>query len=323
MIILDKTTYLHDYDSCYIKHVIKEIYGYIGFTDQLQGVDREYETAMAHDKNRTFFADILGKKSIGELIQSAKDSQNFQSDPKGKLPDEIKFVQECIKRLHEQKIILVIDDFEILRRDENKIFLQKIKDLINAEGIIPLFVMYTDTFNDLKEKQDELLKDYAALEVLPLTTPELKEMLIRRMFYFTDKDIPADPLSHSNEMFTMFKDRTLDIIGDASKGNPLKFIMLLKDTIALANEKNEKNLNEEMAKSIIFESISVPENLSTIQKQVFEFVKERGEVTIEDVKRFHGKSKIAAFFILKGLYEIRLLDKKRQGREMKYFIKSQ
>ena len=318
---LDKRIYLHDYNACYIS-IVREIYSHVWALHQLEGSEREYETVKAQEKIRDFAKNLHSKKTTKELLDDAKGLGIFNSDPNSKMSDEIKFIYDSLKQLKEQKILLILDDFEILQKPESIVTLQKLKDIMSLDGIIPVMVMHTETFNKLNQQQDEILKDCSSIEILPLTVPELKELLIRRMFYFSGKEIPPDPLSHSTEMFSMFKGKTLDIIGEASRGNPLNFINFLKDTIALANEENEKSLNEEMAESVIFESIAVPENLSIIQKQVFELVKEKGKVTIEDVRKFHGKSRIAAFFILKGLYELGLLDKKREGREVKYFIKT-
>ncbi len=239
---------------------------------------------------------------------------------------EVTLLEELCKNF-KKHILFVFDDFEVLRQEDNKLALQELKNILSSmtskQGfkIFSMFILYTDTLKLLISKNDDIIKDGVGIEVLLATNGELKKMLWERILkYKLDRrDFESTP----NYLIELqpFTEAAVDMCARNVSGNPLAFINILKEGVALANERKYSNVTEEIITVILDRKTVIPSDLSITEKQILEYIKGKGQVTIDEIKAFQGKTKVAAFYTLNSLYKKDILIKDRKGKLMLYSIK--
>ena len=313
-----KVSYAYGFDYCYADIVIMLCVFLFGINREEA---REMESVKTHKKYHTLMNIVMERQRTITTKEILDEAVKLSIIEKNDDNAYIKLVEELVTRLKKHKIGLVFDDFELLLNDDTKQLLQELRALLKVKDVFSILVMYTETLNSLVKNNEELIKDASQVEILPLTTGELKDVLWRRiMLYVKDvenfKEIAPD---YKTDLLPFSEDATT-FLADEARGNPLLFIKMLKESIALANERNIPDVNIGIAKAVVDARIKLPENLSIRDKQVLEFIKTKGEVSIDDVKIFLGKSRILAFVALDKLYDLGILDKARRGRKVNYFI---
>lgn len=318
IIELDKSSYFYGFDVCY-GEIVFLLCLYISGINREEA--REMEHAKKYAKYSTLISTVLEKRN--NIKKEDLVSEAVKSNILEKIDSEayLTLIEELVKKLKNHKIALILDDFEMLLQEENKTLLQEIKSLLKIKDLFSILIMHTETLKMLIRTQDELVKDTSIVEILPLTRGELKELLWRRIMHFVKeiKNFDNTNPDYNIDLYP-FNEEAVNMLADATGGNPLVFIKTLKDAIGIATERSMPSITTEIAQAVIEKRTKTPENLTIKEKQVLEFIKSKGEVIIEDVKNFQGKSRIAAFFTLDDMYKKKILDKKRRGREMHYFI---
>lgn len=234
-----------------------------------------------------------------------------------------KLLETFITEFWDEKVFLIFDDFDILLQEENKLFIEELKNLMTSSGVCSMIILHTENFQNLSRNQNEIVyKDAFCFEVLPLTIGELKDCIRRRLLYYSSESVRKFDHPPIPQELQPFSEDAVEYIANISKGNIGTFIEKLKEAIKFANDKHASSVSLELAKMSIDAAIRIPIDLSTTEKQVMEYIKERKGVTIQNVAYYLGKGRITAYFILKELlYSKGLLVKNRRKREMIYSLK--
>lgn len=328
----DKNNYIESFDKFYFTLLDALYYGSMYSEIENKRDERDTNTAEIKErkKKREQYDKIITalgsvKPPTIKALLDLSETRDLLKPNENESPSSLqsRLLESFITDIEKCKICLIFDDWEILLNDpESKPILQEIKNIMKLKDVFSLIIMYTDTFKKLQVENDEfVIKDAFSLEVLPLIRGELKDLIRRRIGFYGTKQIKDFPEPPTASELAPFSEDAVNLIADRVNGNPLSFIRRLKEAISLANEKGLRMVTEELANIIINRNVKISSTLTTIQKQIMEFIKVKREVTIQDVTNFQGKTRIAAFATLNNLYKLKILDKKRRGKNTFYFIK--
>ena len=338
IIQLSNTQYVDGIVGCY-KDIVFTLLHYLFHNLNAQR-DTEAQKKACNEvvKNLVLSNNDISIKSINELLKKYNVitdtefqkviSQKLGENGEAKPLTEIDEANRMLSFLYQKvgisvPMIITLDNVDQLLKFGGQI-LQQLMSMINIANWYPILVLQKKNFEELKNNNDEILKDAVYLEIPSLTIEECKEMLRKRILFYNKntKKLEEKSINYAEDLMP-FAERAVEILAKFSNGNPLKFIGHLKQSYLKASDKNFMLITEELAKETINEAAPLVLNhhLTPKQQRILDYIKDHKEVTIDDIKNLETTSNISAFFVLRDLYDQGFLEKRRKGRNMIYSLK--
>ena len=278
--------------------------------------------AASNIEGKVLFADVLSPPthSIKQIIDDISKPPLITSNvPEQTTPAEIlKMLME--EQLKGYFLLLILDDFHKVLAEKTKAFLQEFLQVTKIMKCFSVIVMYTNDFSKLKESNDELTKDAFIIEVPPLTIKGCKELLRRRLLIGREKESEIDKEPNYPNELLPFSESATEALANAAGGVPLLFITLLKKAKTEAENMKEAGINDKVIFKLLNSNVSEAQ-LTQLQKTVLDYIKSKKQVTIDEIAALINKTSAYAYYILKSLYELNILEKRRQGKFMYYSLK--
>ncbi|VVB68568.1 AAA ATPase domain protein [Candidatus Norongarragalina meridionalis] len=250
-------------------------------------------------------------KTVEEVEEFAKKSGVCKENV-------MKALQE---RLTKKEIVFLFDDAYFVSEDR-QLFAKIEETIVKQLGGIGVFALYPETVKVLSDQKDEILKYSAALQIGSLSVSDCKELIRRRLLLVRGRNLDDAP---SPDDFKPFVEGAIEYVATVARGNPLSFILKLKEAALKAKEQKQAIVTKEIAVLANAKTVTIPQYFHVTRKQneILQIINnsENGEITVDALHEKLGVTTVTTYLHLQALIDSGLVEREKKVRTYYYRIK--
>lgn len=214
-----------------------------------------------------------------------------------------------------RKVLLFIDDMDVIYEK----YSQTASEIFDPDKFNIVGTWNTSSWNKIHSRGSSFKLPKADIILLEnLDEDKCKEIIKKRL-----NNSAFDTQRAKN----IFSNEVLSSLHDYSDGNPFVLITHSKRLLDYMISNSHERCDEELFEKFVDEDLlkrkfdpEKVEELSPKEKKIFNHIKEKIEITAEELSGHMGFTRSAAVQYLKRLEEHGLLHSKRKGRRMWYYV---